>query len=220
MNEKEIAFIICTNDEEQYADCIYYINRLTVPKDYTIDVICIKEAEGICEAYNAGMQASDAKYKIYMHQDVLIINPHFLEDMISTFIRNPKAGMLGMIGRKDFDNKDKLFMNRYYGSIYETRVSKTVVYNNYSEEGKDEKVLHLDGLLIMTSVDIKWREDILKEWDCYDVSQSLEMDRKGYDIYIPYMKEPWVLHDCGALNLAKYGRQRDIILDEYAEYMG
>lgn len=220
MNDKEVAFIICTNDEEQCADCMYYINRLIIPKDFSIDIICIKEAEGICAAYNAGMKASNAKFKIYMHHDVLIVNQRFLEEMISAFSRNPKAGMLGMIGRKDFENKDKIFMNKYYGTIYETRINKTVTYYNYSKEGADEKVLHLDGLLMMTSVDIEWREDILDGWDCYDVSQSLEMDRKGYEIYIPYMKEPWVLHDCGALNLEKYGRQRDIILDEYAEYMG
>lgn len=218
MNEKEIAFIICTNDDEQYEDCLYYINRLIIPENFSMDVICIKEASGICEAYNAGMKSSDAKYKIYMHHDVLILNQNFLVDMIACFDRNPKAGLLGLIGRKNFDNRDKLFMNEYFGALYETRVNKTVSYFNYSCEGKDEKVLHVDGLLIMTSVDIEWREDIFDRWDCYDVSQSLEMARKDYEVYVPYAKEPWALHDCGALHLNGYYEQRDKLIKEYSEY--
>lgn len=35
----------------------------------------------MCAAYNLGMQSSDAKYKIYMHQDVFIRNEEFLADI-------------------------------------------------------------------------------------------------------------------------------------------
>lgn len=218
MNEREIAFIICTNDDEQYKDCVYYIERLNVPEGYSTDIISIREATGICEAYNAGMKSSEAKYKVYLHQDVLIINQNFIEDMINCFKAHPRAGLLGMIGRKDFKDREKIFRNEHFGALYETRINQTVLYYNYSKEGHDEKVLHLDGLLMMTCVDLEWREDIFDAWDCYDVSQSLEMERNGYEVYVPYMKKPWAIHDCGTLNLKMYYEQRDKLIKEYSEY--
>lgn len=66
-----IAFIICVNNELYFEECKYYIERLKVPAGYDIDVIGIWEADSMCAAYNLGMRSSDAKYKVYMHQDVL-----------------------------------------------------------------------------------------------------------------------------------------------------
>ena len=98
MQTKLITFIICVNNEMYYEECTYYINRLVLPKGYDIDMIAIREADSMCAAYNAGMQSSDAKYKIYMHQDVMIREVHFLEYMIELFAQNENVGMIGMIG--------------------------------------------------------------------------------------------------------------------------
>lgn len=68
----------------------------------------------------------------------------------------------------------------------------------------------------MTQYDISWREDIFDGWDFYDVSQSFEFKRAGYDIAVPYQKVPWVLHDCGFLNLKNYYSARDKFIKEYA----
>ena len=91
MQTKLITFIICVNNEMYYEECTYYINRLVLPKGYDIDMIAIREADSMCAAYNAGMQSSDAKYKIYMHQDVMIREVHFLEYMIRDFALKNKS---------------------------------------------------------------------------------------------------------------------------------
>ena len=44
------------------------------------------------------MNNSDAKYKVYMHQDVMIRNVQFIENIIKIFKQNLKVGMIGMIG--------------------------------------------------------------------------------------------------------------------------
>ncbi|HBI60386.1 MAG TPA: glycosyl transferase family 2, partial [Lachnospiraceae bacterium] len=46
-------------------------------------------------------------------------------------------------------------------------------------------------------------------------SQSLEFQRAGYCIAVPYQKSPWVLHDCGFLHLKNYYRARDQFIEEY-----
>ena len=55
MNDKKIAFIICTNNNLYYEECVRYINELIIPTGYLIDIIAIKDADNILCGYNAGM---------------------------------------------------------------------------------------------------------------------------------------------------------------------
>ena len=54
IDNKRIAFIICVNDEEEYAECQYYLNRLHIPEGYEMDIISIREAPSMAAGYNAG----------------------------------------------------------------------------------------------------------------------------------------------------------------------
>ena len=86
-----IAFIICVNNELYFEECRYYIEHLEVSAGYDIDVIGIWEADSMCAAYNLGMRSSDAKYKVYMHQDVFIRDSRFLEKTLRIFKEHPKT---------------------------------------------------------------------------------------------------------------------------------
>ena len=79
MNDNSIAFITCVNDEEQYEECLRYINNLNIPEGYEIEVVSIKEAESITAGYNAAMKSTESKYKIYLHQDTYIVNKIFFD---------------------------------------------------------------------------------------------------------------------------------------------
>ena len=86
MNDRKIAFILCVNNELYYEECLWYINHLHVPEGYETDLIRITEAEGIAQAYNAAMVSSDARYKVYLHQDVFIYHREFIEDIFHDMI--------------------------------------------------------------------------------------------------------------------------------------
>lgn len=73
----------------------------------------------------------------------------------------------------------------------------------------------IDGFLMATQTDILWREDTFTEWDFYDVSQSYEFRRAGYQVVVPYMERPWCMHDCGAINLENHYSWRDVFVQEY-----
>ena len=98
LNEKKIDFIVCVNDDLYFNECTFYISHLTVPKGYETEIISIRDADSMCSAYNAGMKESDARYKVYLHQDVFIRNINFLSDILSIFERDSSIGMIGMIG--------------------------------------------------------------------------------------------------------------------------
>lgn len=103
MDEKKIAFILCVNDEMEYMECKQYLDYLIVPEGYVTDIFAVQEAPSMAAGYNAGMQNSDAAYKVYLHQDVFIINRNFIGDMLAVFGEDARIGLMGCVGASHLD---------------------------------------------------------------------------------------------------------------------
>ena len=214
VNNSKIDFIICTNDELYYDECVRYISHLVIPTGYTIGVIPIKEAVSMTSAYNYGMQQSDAKYKIYMHQDVFIINKNFLESILAIFNSDDNIGMIGLAGCNDVFG----FINTLMwttGKVYEDLGNDTHEYVFGEPVDYCQKVNAIDGLMMITQYDVEWREDLFRGWHYYDLSQSMEFIKRGYDIVVPKQNNPWVLHDNGVINYNNYYEWQKIFINEY-----
>ncbi|HOO78784.1 MAG TPA: glycosyltransferase family protein [Lachnospiraceae bacterium] len=217
-NKRKFGFIICTNEEQYFRECCLYINQLQVPSGFTVDIVPVMEAKSMTSGYNNGMYASDAQYKIYMHQDVFIINPNFLFDILTVFKLNWKIGMIGMIGCPVLPPTGVMWHGERVGNLYQLD-KNNVNFNGYEYQREDgiTEVEAIDGLLMVTKEDIPWREDLFDGWDFYDVSQSFEFRRKGLKIVVPEQKHPWCAHDDGKMNLWSYDRYRKIFLKEYMQ---
>lgn len=218
MNEKKISFIICYNDEIYLNECVLYIKHLIIPDGYSISIHPIFRAASMTAGYEQGMMESDAKYKVYLHQDVFIINKNFLLDALELFLSNPEAGMLGMVGTKRLpDNACMWSTPMRSGALRSCVLNTTDDYFDIpiSPRRKFAPVQAIDGLLMMTQYDVHWREDLFTGWDFYDVSQSMEFAKAGYRVAVPYQETPWVIHDCGFMNLKSYHTYREIFLKEY-----
>lgn len=212
MNSKKFCFIVCVNQESYLKECLYYINHLSVPEGYEVDILTITDAESMTAGYNAGMQQSNAKYKIYLHQDVFIVYKNFLANLLEVFLDN-SIGLVGMVGSPKLPEHAVMWYGDRVGRIY----TSNVVQAGASVMGGNElcEVEAVDGLLMATQYDIPWREDLFRGWDFYDISQSFEFRKKGYRVVVPKMAQPWVLHDDGYLNLSHYFTERRKFLAEY-----
>lgn len=219
MNQNKIAFIICANNALYYDECVRYINDLNIPEGLCTDIICIQEADSMTQGYNAGMQASDAKYKVYLHQDTFILNRNFIKDMLQVFSSDRSIGLLGVLGIPQLPSDVNCHLCKKVGNIIKYD-GHTIMDTDFLLQRQDQnwqEVEAIDGLLMATQYDIPWREDFLDGWDFYDISQSLEMKRHGYKVVVPYQKETWCYHNCGCPNLQKYDYYRKKMLLEYPE---
>lgn len=218
VNEKEICFIMCTNDQRYMEEALYYITHLNVPEGYEITFLAVEDAKSMTAGYNEGMYASEAKYKVYLHQDTFIVHRDFLVDSIRLFEENPQIGMIGMIGIPKMPESGIMWDGKQVGSVYESHIYETIIRGNPISKGqKYAEVEAIDGFLMMTEYDIPWREDIFNKWDFYDASQSMEFIKKGYKVVVLNMDKPWVLHDCGLLNKDNYEEERLKFVKEYLE---
>lgn len=162
-----IAFIICVNNELYFEECRYYIEHLEVSAGYDIDVIGIWEADSMCAAYNLGMRSSDAKYKVYMHQDVFIRDSRFLEKTLRIFKEHPKTGMIGMAGGIGIPENGVVYSSWNVGKVDCREPDLSYVLLCGPNQTKDQTVDAVDGLLMMTQYDLPWREELFSsgEWD-------------------------------------------------------
>jgi len=214
MNEKKICFIMCTNNTQYASECQRYLNALIVPNEYHIDFLTILDADSIAAGYNEGMDATDAKYKIYLHQDVFIINKNFLIDILNIF-KDTTIGMIGMVGCIDLPKTGVMWYGERVGNIYSNRIYNSYQSNLMPFKGQYHEVKAIDGLMIITQYDLPWRDDLFKGWDYYDISQSCEFINAGYKVVVPNIEKPWCIHDDGMMDLNNYYRDREIFLKAY-----
>ncbi|WP_063761654.1 glycosyltransferase family protein [Paenibacillus tyrfis] len=229
MNEYKVCFITCYNDEVLYQECLKYIHTLKVPEGFEIEILGIVGAESMAAGYNKAMQSSDAKYKVYLHQDTFIINKDFILDIIKLFSLNPLIGIMGVAGAEYLPLKGVWWEARSkYGAVFEssTGVLKKLEFNNEIDNYKSVTVV--DGLILITQYDLPWREDLFEGWHCYDLSQCMEFIKNGYEVAIPRQDKYWCIHDCGIVNVSNgfednlkitLQNYSEIIIDRYKLYL-
>lgn len=220
MDEKKIAFIIVSNNAILLNESIEYLNRLLIPADYAIELLVIKEAKSMLLGMEEGKASTDAKYKVFMHQDVFIINPYFLQDIITIFQSDKKIGLIGMVGAPHISQNGVMWNAQRVGHLYNNEaVNVSSIAKPYDIRDGLLDVEALDGLMMISAYDIPLRTDLFDGWDFYDVSTSMEYLRAGYRVIVPTQKRPWVIHDDGRfVSLWNYDKYRHIALEEYTDF--
>lgn len=226
MNNKKFAFIQCSNNEMFLKESKNYLSRLIIPEGYEVDVITITEAKSMTSGYNEAISCCDAKYKIYMHQDVFIVNRNFLSDILTIFNSDPKIGMIGMIGYPTVSPCGIMWTEKRYGAVpmygVTNRKYHHMDFSDYSFNVKTElnDCAVIDGLCMITQYDVPWDEDF-NAWDFYDASHSIDMLEAGYRVVVPTQRVPWFIHDDGyILSLFHYNEFRKLFMSKHGKYAG
>lgn len=210
------SFILCVNNEELLHTSKEFIERLPIPQGYQIEIIEIRNAVSIASGYNEGMKRAKGKIKVYLHQDVYLVHPQFLQDILLIF-QNPAIGMIGVAGAAIIPESYIWWESPItIGMTYEIRNAHMRKLAFFMPKETYTDVALLDGLLLVTQYDLKWREDILDGWHFYDCSQCLEFKKAGYRIVVPYQISPWTIHDCGYVSVEGYEHYRQVVINNYS----
>ena len=216
MNNKKISFIICANDELYVQECVFYINELIVPEGYEVDLLTIAEATSICGAYNLAMKSTDAKYKVYLHQDVFLLKKNLLREMLDIF-EDASIGMLGVVGTVKIPESARAAAAWNRGNVLLSNGKGLFHMKDLPGEEKVIEVEAIDGMLMATQYDLEWDEVRFDGFHFYDISQSVEFRNAGYKIVVPNDEEIWALHDSGISSEKKYDFYRALFCEKYGQ---
>jgi glycosyltransferase involved in cell wall biosynthesis len=208
-------------------ECIHYISNLVVPEGYETEVLSISDAACMTAGYNEGMRATDAKYKVYMHQDVFLVNRYFINDILSIFASDSTIGLIGMVGYATVSENGVMWKTPNEGpdALYGSRhIYQGADYNTYRysllQDGISDVAL-VDGLLMATAYDLEWDEENLTGWHFYDAFQSMKYLLHGYRAVVPNQTLPWFIHDDGKyLSIWGYKKYLHLFTEKYGRYLG
>ena len=207
MDNSKICFIACIDDDEYEKECLLYLGRLNVPEGYVIDYIGIREAKSISGGYNEAIEASDAKYKVYLKQGVYITETDFIYRLLEIF-EDSKVGLVGVRGAAELSN--------------DMIISHSLGYQKSGIENTNGKkyinAQAVDGTLIATQYDIPFNENLFVGSDFFDVSISAEFIKAGYKVAVASQGEKRWVHDTNDICEQSFSeKDREIALNEYQD---
>ena len=220
IDENKITFITCVNNDYWYSECLLYLKHLKMPAGMTAEFIDVRGAKSMTAGYNEGMKRTCAKYKVYLHQDTLIVNKNLVTDLLKIF-DDESIGAVGVIGCVNLPKTGVWWDGlRTFGRVLHACEPESIVDSHCLEPNGDYQIVEsVDGLFIATQYDLFWREDLFDGWHLYDTSLCKEMQRAGYKVVVPNQsKDFWCIHCPQEKPLsAAYHKYQKIFLREYGD---
>ena len=210
---KKIAVIVACQGEELPQDLLMSIRLLEQPAGFTMELVEVEGKAGMAAAYGQAMEASAAKYKVYLDERVRILDSHLLVRLVRLFEKHVDLGMLGVSGTKLLPPDGIAFHStRRIGALRLAEGARTVSWGRVL--GEMENVLAVDGFLMATQVDLPWREDLFHGGAFFDAAQCLEFRRQGLRSAVLGQDEPLVEFLGESFPADEAGRRA--FLEEYA----
>lgn len=219
MDSNKVCFITCVNDERLYEESLLYIKQLHVPPEIKLEFVAVRGAASLTQGYNQGMKSSNAKYKVYLHQDAFIVHRDFIVDIMKIFRDDDAIGLIGLAGNKMMPVSGRWWDNDYqYGAICDSSSGKMRSFRKAAGPEPYREVQVVDGVIMATQYDTPWRDDLFTGWHFYDIAQCVEFKRAGYKVTVPNQVNTWCIHDSGTVQLDDvYEKYRNVFLDEYSK---
>ena len=210
MNDRKIA-VIAQCDPSGVSAIRPYIDALDIPNGYEAELIEVRPDGNVADTYQRAMEASDAKYKIYLAPGSILLRLNFFEEMLRVF-ENPMIGAMGLVGTKQLSTTGLLAASPFIKG----RLLYTDDRSFCGEDigGATEEVMAVSGDLIATQYDIPWRSDLFHSNCFYAEAQCIEFRRRGYRSVVPHQDEAWLLS--GTKEISYDDVSQEVFLDTYS----
>ncbi len=166
----------------------------------------------MAEGYQRAMEATTARYKIYVHQDVYVVHQGLLLELLTLFGTYPRLGMVGIIGTTQLPANGIWWVDNALYSFGRVWVYVTLanmlrgISLSPSAHGRRPRFMRLrsfvgdyipavavDGLFMATQYDLPWIDPV-GGFMLYDQVQSLEFIKAGLEVGIARQEAIWCLH--------------------------
>lgn len=184
---KKICFIIRGENDFLCQEVLHYISYLTVPEGYKIEYT-IKQGK-IGQAYESGMKETNATIKVYLDENIFLVDKKLLLDVVDIFEQNKYIDMIGALGYKIVRKNGKEEYLRL-GSCYKIGFGKGNENYDNSKMTRIEEVEMLDIRCLFTRGDLEWQgidDKVINKNQLHSGKEAMSV--------ILEKREPWCLFD-------------------------
>lgn len=210
LDSHALAFITAVQNDEQYRICQRCLDALQVPSGYTVETLAVYGGGSIPECYQAAMEASTARYKIYLHVDAYVVHKGLIPELLHLFRTYPALGLVGVVGATSLPRSGIFWIDNFancYGrvwqnsapgfpaSLFERAASKQpnlVRFRSFVGDYLPAAVV--DGFFVATQYDIPWTHPEFGFEGPWDHVQALEFIKAGFEVGIARQEAMWAFH--------------------------
>ena len=203
----EIIYVDAQGMEER-------LRSLSVPEGMEVQLHPISAGETeLAAAFQAAIEQSEAKYKIYISSDIEILQKEILAELITAFRAHPEVGVLGLSGTKRILTSGITYNSPQRRGVVLDVKRKALTGAAAAEPC--ETVQALDSYFLATQYDVPWRKDILQGVLFLGASACCEQRRAGHEAAVLAQKQP----ACRMISsqIAVNDEMRAAFLDEYSK---
>lgn len=214
MDANKIAVVLWVRNEENREKQHMYLMALNVPTGYAVEIVEVSEAKYRTEAYEIGRNKTDAKYKVYLDEDAVIVDEDFFAHILNLFNSDEKIGIIGVIGTEKIPTSGVCaWANKRIGKAIDF---KGKIFEKGEIIGDYHQTKAVDGFLMVTQYDLPWRKDLFKTDVFWDTAQCADYRRAGYMVVVPKQKDYWCIADWSQEKPYDVASQQ-IFLNEYSQ---
>ena len=209
MNEKGIAILVWKRNEEHYANCIEGLRQLQYPAGYEVQVYTLTDQDTFTKQCSSVLAESDAKYKIYLSDEMRITALTFVQDMLNIFA-DRTIGMIGFFGSAEMPLSANIMdASHKYGSVF--MPADGALEEMRFGEGTADAVADVRAILpslFVTQNDLPWDADYTGQY--YAVQeQCRNFTRRGYRVVVPIVETPFCGYQSEEISFEIGGADRD-----------
>tara|TARA_B100000614_G_C14476671_1_gene464892 strand:- start:438 stop:1085 length:648 start_codon:yes stop_codon:yes gene_type:complete len=181
-----ISVIICCNNQQQYDDfcypALYRTNQLLKSLGQEeLDIQLIYDAPSIFIGNNEGIRKAHFPIKVFMHQDVNLLQTSWLMKIVRAFAEYPEYGLLGFCGTRKLPSTGFWWeegKQHLLGELYSGEEKKLWSLNPVKGLTQAECI---DSYFMATNREVYFDED-LPGFHLVDMDYSKTFTALGYQI--------------------------------------
>ena len=216
--EKKVAFFVRKSDEALYRTCLESLQALHLPAGYEAELFTLAVGKPYAVQANKALALSDAKYKIYINDDMCLVQPRFFGELLAIF-KNAAVGMVGAGGSQSLPVDGNVL-----SSVYKRGVVYVPAEDGFSElrfgdaTGKAADVRCILPSFFATQWDIFWDESYEKQYYAV-LAHCCAFEEEGRRIVVPLPKNIWCAYQVKDISFDGSEADRKKFFTRYHSYI-
>ena len=216
--EKKVAFFVRKSDEALYRTCLESLQALHLPAGYEAELFTLAAGKPYAVQANKALALSDAKYKIYINDDMCLVQPRFFGELLAIF-KNAAVGMVGAGGSQSLPVDGNVLSSVYKrGAVYVPAEDGFSELRFGDATGKAADVRCILPSFFATQWDIFWDESYEKQYYAV-LAHCCAFEEEGRRIVVPLPKNIWCAYQVKDISFDGSEADRKKFFTRYHSYI-
>lgn len=216
--EKKVAFFVRKSDETLYSVCLESLQALHLPRGYEAEIFPLAADRPYAVQANRALALSDAKYKIYINDEVCLVQPHVLEEMLAIFA-DAAVGMVGALGSPSLPVDGNVLSSAHKrGAVYVPSEEGFSELRFGDAAGEVADVRYILPFFFATQWDIPWDESYEQQYYAV-LAQCRAFEEAGRRMVVPLSETIWCAVQGKGLSFDAEEADRKAFFTKYHAYV-